>query len=158
MKKTILIILSILTVTMLFCMKGPSVVDPGNGHSTTENAIPVLLNDTTFSDSVTANGRVGMVDFYLSTCSHCIAMMPLVDTLADSIGSVALIAKVNAAENDSLSSVFGISAVPTFIFFRNGVEYDRIIGECTIAEMAGKIQTGLNGAPGKRLAITLPDR
>ena len=104
---------------------------------------PVLLSADTFDDSVTANGRVVMVDFFSPTCSYCVTMDPIVEKLADSIGTEALIAKVNVLENSSLVSAFNIMQWPTFIFFSDGTEYERKSGLFTVDELAATIRTGL---------------
>ncbi|MBN1756742.1 MAG: thioredoxin family protein [Chitinispirillaceae bacterium] len=105
---------------------------------------PVLLNSDTFGDSVTTDGRVVMVDFFSSSCSYCSAMNPIVDALSDSIGTEVLIAKVHVPENDSLSFALNITQLPTFVFFNNGVEYERKIGLFTIDQLAEVIHVGLD--------------
>lgn len=111
---------------------------------------PVLLDNGIFNDSITSDGRVAMVDFFSPTCPHCLHMDPIVNDLADSMASEALIAKVNVLENDSLVAAFGLIGWPTFIFFNNGVEYSRIEGSTTFTELAETIRSGLTGAHGKQ--------
>ena len=106
---------------------------------------PVLLDSATFHDSVTTDGRIAMVEFFSPTCSHCIAMEPVVKQVAADLGEETLVAKVNAPINAALAASFNVSGWPTFIFFNNGVEYDRILGETTYARIVGKIKAGLDG-------------
>jgi thioredoxin-like negative regulator of GroEL len=98
-----------------------------------------------FSDSVLVNDRIAMVDFYSPTCGACRVLMPVVEAVADTFNGTALIAKVNARENDSLATALEVDRWPTLIFFRNGVEYDRLIGSSnTFETVAARIRTGFD--------------
>ena len=61
-----------------------------------------------------------LVDFYTDQCGPCRMMAPLLDELANEEAGRLKIVKINAAEQMPLAGSFGISAVPTFLVFRNG--------------------------------------
>lgn len=64
-----------------------------------------------------------VVDFYADWCPPCRAIAPVFSKLADqhtSKGHLAF-AKVNVDQVKSVSARFGVSAMPTFMFFENGV-------------------------------------
>ncbi|KAK4201335.1 thioredoxin-like protein [Triangularia verruculosa] len=63
-----------------------------------------------------------VVDFYADWCPPCRAIAPEFSKLADehsSDGHLAF-AKVNVDHVDNIASRYGVSAMPTFLFFRNG--------------------------------------
>ncbi len=103
----------------------------------------VMLNKSNFADSVNIEGRVAMVDFFLSTCHTCQAMSATVAELADTFYGTALIGKVDCNIEDSLDDAFGVQWVPTFIFFKGGAEYYRCTGTVTFDTLAAKIREGL---------------
>jgi thioredoxin 1 len=63
-----------------------------------------------------------VVDFYADWCPPCRAIAPTFSELADkhsSSGRLAF-AKVNVDHVKDVASGYGISAMPTFLFFQNG--------------------------------------
>jgi thioredoxin 1 len=64
-----------------------------------------------------------VVDFYADWCPPCRAIAPIFSTLADkhsSDGQLAF-AKVNVDHVKDIAKQFNVSAMPTFMFFEDGV-------------------------------------
>ena len=78
-------------------------------------------------DSVTSEGLV-LIDFWATWCGPCKMMSPIVEKLADEYDGKALIGKVESDNAMALMQRFGISAIPTLIFFKNGAEIARKVG------------------------------
>ena len=69
-----------------------------------------------------------MVDFGADWCAPCHALASILEGLAaDSGGRVAL-ANVNVDENPGLAERYGIRAISTVLFFRDGGVVDRVTG------------------------------
>ncbi len=77
-------------------------------------------------DSEISEGTV-LVDFWAETCGPCRMMGPILEKIA-SEHPEHKIGKVDVAAENELASQFGISAIPTFIVFRNGKEAARSVG------------------------------
>ncbi|KAL4726369.1 hypothetical protein ACLX1H_007050 [Fusarium chlamydosporum] len=74
-------------------------------------------------DAVLASNKNVVVDFYADWCPPCRAIAPVFSTLADkhaSKGHLAF-AKVNTDHVKDVAAKYGISAMPTFVFFSDGV-------------------------------------
>jgi len=61
-----------------------------------------------------------LVDFYTDRCGPCRMMAPVLDELASEEAGRMKVVKIDAAAEMPLAGSFGITAVPTFLVFRNG--------------------------------------
>src|SRR5215831_13656242 len=93
------------------------------------------LNETNFQESV--NQPKVLVDFWAPWCGPCNMLAPLLEKLATEMDQV-VFAKVNTTENPTLAADFKITALPTMIFFKDGVPVKKLVGlhtERNIKEM-----------------------
>jgi thioredoxin 1 len=67
-------------------------------------------------------------------------MVPIVTHVAAEYDGRALVGSVDTTTQGSLARTYGVSAVPTFVFFKNGREVSRTVGTMTYEELAGKLQ------------------
>ena len=67
-------------------------------------------------------------------------MVPIVTQLATDFDGRALVGTVDVNTQSALTRAYGVSAVPTFVFFKNGREVSRQSGTTTYADLAGKLQ------------------
>ncbi len=61
-----------------------------------------------------------LVDFYADWCGPCKAMEPVVKEVAKATQGKARIVKVNIDKQGHLAQSYNVSAVPTFMVFKNG--------------------------------------
>jgi thioredoxin 1 len=66
-----------------------------------------------------------VVDFFATWCGPCKAVSPLVEKLSDSVTSVKFY-KVDVDELSTVAADNGISAMPTFLFYKNGEKQDKL--------------------------------
>lgn len=64
-----------------------------------------------------------VVDFFATWCGPCKAIAPIVEKLSDSVTSVKFY-KVDVDELASVAADNGISAMPTFLFYKDGQKRD----------------------------------
>jgi thioredoxin 1 len=74
-----------------------------------------------------ASGKKCLVDFYATWCGPCKAMLPVLESVENEIGSD-VIYKIDVDKNREAAEKYGIRSVPTFIFFENGEEKERKSG------------------------------
>lgn len=72
-------------------------------------------------------------------------MVSIVTQLATDFDGRALVGTVDVNTQGTLDRTYGVSAVPTFVFFKNGQEVSRQSGTTTYADLAGKLQALLAG-------------
>ena len=73
-----------------------------------------------------------VIDFFATWCGPCKRIAPTFEKLADSLTSIQFF-KVDVDESPELVNEFDVSAMPTFIFLKDGKEVRRVEG----ADMAG---------------------
>jgi thioredoxin 1 len=91
-------------------------------------AMPITVTDQEFAQVVLQADGLVMVDFWATYCAACRLVAPVVDELATDYAGKATIAKVNVDDNPEYATQYQIRSTPTFIFFRDGQEVDRIVG------------------------------
>ncbi|KAJ4292833.1 hypothetical protein N0V88_005491 [Collariella sp. IMI 366227] len=73
-------------------------------------------------DALLASTKHVVVDFYADWCPPCRAIAPTFSELADkhsAAGQLAF-AKINVDHVDSVALKYGVTSMPTFLFFQNG--------------------------------------
>ena len=96
-----------------------------------------------FKDTL-KNNKVVMVDFWAAWCGPCRALTPIIKELEIEFKDKAVIAKVNVDEEPQIASSLSIRAMPTIIFFKNGVEIERLVGMSSKSTYSNKINYYLN--------------
>jgi len=88
----------------------------------------VKLTDANFAEEVLNSPLPVLVDFWAPWCGPCRAVSPIVEELAEQYVEKIKVGKLNVDENPITPGRFGIRAIPTLIFFKNGQVYDQITG------------------------------
>jgi len=86
------------------------------------------ISDSTFEQEVVKADKPVLVDFWAPWCGPCKAIGPVIEELAKSFGDKVKFAKCNVDDNHLTPHKFGIKAIPTLIFFKNGTVVDQITG------------------------------
>jgi thioredoxin 1 len=75
-----------------------------------------------------AGDKLVVVDVGASWCGPCKQIAPLVEDLAHQHQQKAVFLAVDGDASRDVVSHFGVQGFPTFVFLRNGVEVDRLVG------------------------------
>lgn len=75
------------------------------------------LDRESFEEVITRCEELVIVEFYTNSCPNCRAMGPIYAKLANEMGGKARFCRVNAQVHMELGMLYGVRAVPTFMFF-----------------------------------------
>ena len=87
------------------------------------------LNRDNYEIEVLQSKEPVMVDFWGPQCRPCLALMPTVEQLDKEYAGKIKVAKVNAAENRMLCAKLRVLGLPTYLFYKDGVEISRLAGD-----------------------------
>jgi thioredoxin 1 len=86
-----------------------------------------IANKADFDFILHSNSRVA-VGFIAAWCGPCKSIAPKFEAFAEKFASIKFI-KVDVDENSETAETYDVSAMPTFLFFKNGKKYgERLVG------------------------------
>ncbi len=100
------------------------------------------IDDARFENEVLQSDTPVMVDFWAPWCGPCKAIGPVVNELATSYAGKVKFFKCNVDDNPVTPGKYGIKAIPTLIFFKDGNVVDQITGmvaKAKLEESLGKL-------------------
>lgn len=100
----------------------------------------IEFSDLNFEELVLKADKPVVVDFWADWCGPCKFVAPIMEQLSEEFKDTAVIGKLNVDENHEISSRYGIRAIPTVLFFKNGNVADKQIGATQKATYTRKIE------------------
>ncbi len=78
------------------------------------------VSDTTFEAEVLKSSEPVLVDFFAEWCGPCKAMAPALDAVANELKGKVKVVKVDVDQNPSVTTNYGVQAMPTLLLFKDG--------------------------------------
>lgn len=97
-----------------------------------------FLTDENF-DSVVADAKAAVVDFYAEWCGPCMSMIDLYDRLAEEYDGKVVFCKVNTDEQKRLAIKNKVMSIPCFMFYKDGEMVERHDGTMSEADLKAKL-------------------
>ena len=98
-----------------------------------------VLNDTDFKNTLESADTPVLVDFSATWCGPCKLLAPTIDQVAADYEGKMSVYKVDIEKAQETAASFGIMSVPTCIFFRDGKEVDRFMGNVDLHTVKGHV-------------------
>ena len=89
--------------------------------------VPEFDDNNFKSEVLEANGPV-LVDFWAPWCGPCRQIAPIVEQLASENMGAIKVGKLNVDEASNIAQEYGVSSIPTLIFFKDGDAVERLVG------------------------------
>ena len=100
----------------------------------------IEIDDDSFEKDVLNSDKPVVVDFWAPWCGPCRAIGPIIEELEKTYGDKVKFVKVNVDENPVSPSKYGIQAIPTLIFFKDGKVSEQITGMVSKAKLEEAIK------------------
>lgn len=104
------------------------------------------LNDSTFESALNGAERPLLVDFSATWCQPCKALAPTIDAVAKEYDGKLDVYKVDIDSAPNTTTHFGVSGVPTCIFFASAKEVDRFTGNRDLRAVKEHVEKVLSAA------------
>lgn len=103
------------------------------------------IDDGSFDSQVLQSEKPVLVDFWAPWCGPCLGIGPLVEKLAETYGDRFHFAKCNVDSSPVTPGKYGIRAIPTLLFFKDGKMVDKITGMVAQTQIEDSIKRILEG-------------
>lgn len=100
---------------------------------------PIQITDETFDQTIKDNSLV-VIDFWAEWCPPCHIIAPIIEELAKIHAGNAVFGKLNVDEDKATAVRYGITAIPTLLFFKNGKLVDQVVGAVSRQHLEEKIR------------------
>lgn len=97
------------------------------------------VNEQTFEREVLQSDLPVLADFYADWCGPCKLLSPVVHQLAEAYAGRVKMVKINVDQAGSLAASFGITSIPTLVYFRNGTPMGASVGLLDREELEEKL-------------------
>jgi thioredoxin 1 len=107
------------------------------------NPMVIPIDEAHFAEAVGQYPQL-VIDFWADWCGPCRMVSPIVEELAGEMAGQVTFGKCNTDENSRLATRFGITAIPTILFFSHGKMVDRVVGAYGKEALKAKIKRAFN--------------
>ena len=97
------------------------------------------FNEANFQSEVIDSDIPVLVDFWAEWCGPCKMIAPLLDQIAEEQAGKVKIAKINVDHDQPLAQKYGIRAIPTLLFFKDGAVAEQVVGMTSKKDLVAKL-------------------
>jgi len=115
--------IAVISIISIKLSKSSNIVSEEDQHS---KGGVINLTDNNFEQTIKKG--VTLVDFWAVWCGPCKTQGPIIDKVAEEIGSKAKICKLDIDKNPVISNKYNVTLIPTIIIFKNGKIVEKYIG------------------------------
>jgi thioredoxin 2 len=105
----------------------------------------VEASDPTFDEAV-ASRMLVLVDVWAVWCAPCRAIAPVVEQLSRELAGRLKVVKVDADRSPVVSRRHNVTAIPTLLLYRDGVEVSRQVGAVPAPRLRAWVESALAAA------------
>ncbi|HEX7880900.1 MAG TPA: thioredoxin domain-containing protein [Candidatus Eisenbacteria bacterium] len=96
--------------------------------------------------TITGTPGLLVIDFWAPWCPPCVVLLTLIAELVPEFEGRVTFTKFNVDDDSARAVAMGIRGVPTLIFFRDGVEVERLVGTENQCALRRRLERLVGGA------------
>jgi thioredoxin 1 len=100
----------------------------------------ISTTDADFEKDIKDPNKLVIVDMWAEWCGPCKMMEPVLKEIAEEHRDTVKIVKLNIDQNQNTPLKLNVMNIPTFIFFKDGKEVERIVGAFPKKQFIKKIE------------------
>jgi thioredoxin 1 len=100
----------------------------------------VNINKDNFEKEIKQFDKPIVIDVYATWCGPCQQMKPIFNDLAKEFDGRAKFTALNVDEVRDLSIMFGVTSVPTFVFYYNGEMHSKDTGYMSKEALKSRVE------------------
>ncbi|GAB1310793.1 Thioredoxin-like protein 1 [Madurella fahalii] len=116
----------------------------------------VTISSPSQFNELLQSSRLVVADFYADWCAPCKQVAPIFEQLSQALSrpNLATFVKINTDNQKDIAKAYNVTALPTFIFFRNGKVADKVQGadplrlQSVVKKLSDEVQN-LSGGGGE---------
>lgn len=93
-----------------------------------------------FNEEVLTSKVPVLLDFWATWCGPCKMIAPIIEKIAEENEGKIKVGKINVDEEGMLAEQFGINAIPTIVYFKDGKPVTSKVGYCPKEEIEAMIK------------------
>jgi len=105
-----------------------SVISPRLTQKAESPNIVHIDSEVDFKTNVLDTHGICLVDLFSNRCPPCRILAPTISSLAEKYAGRVTVCKVNVDHAPAVAQRYGVRAIPTVLFIKNGKEVNRMIG------------------------------
>ncbi|MFA5998774.1 MAG: thioredoxin [Candidatus Babeliales bacterium] len=102
--------------------------------------MPVTITKDNFEKEIKQYDKPVVIDVYATWCGPCQQMKPIFTELAGEFAGRCKFAALNVDEVRDLSIMFGVTSVPTFVFYNNGEIHSKETGYMSKEALKSRVE------------------
>ena len=101
----------------------------------------IEVNESNFQEEVLDSPLPVLVDMWAPWCMPCRMVAPTVEKIARDNADKLKVCKLNVDDNQNIAVRYSIQGIPALLIFKDGKEYDRIVGAVPPQAIQSKLDT-----------------
>jgi thioredoxin 1 len=101
------------------------------------------FSDDAFEEDVLKSNQLVVVDFWAPWCGPCKLLAPKIEELAETYAGRVKVGKLNIDHHQQIAGQYGISSIPTVLFFKGGQRVATCVGNVPPTELIKNVEANL---------------